>query len=167
MIRRVSQPSLFDAESSVEKKMELPNEFVDRIDVYTDGASSPGGEGGWAWWVDDAMFDSGGEIDTTNQRMELTAALMAMLEFDTPITIVSDSAYVVNCFNEQWYVKWRKTNWKKGKIKNRDLWEPTIEVFELNPNLFKFRHVKGHSGVHGNERADQLAVAAKLEMFMP
>jgi ribonuclease HI len=171
MIRKVIQPSLFGDEPSAELDVELPEEFVnlsiDRIEVYTDGASSPGGEGGWAWWCNEELHDSGNEIDTTNQRMELIAAFRAMQFFDQPVTIVSDSAYLVNCFNDKWYVKWRKTNWKKGKIKNRDIWESMLEVYESKPGLFAFRHVKGHSGVYGNEMADQLAVAAKLKLFMP
>lgn len=134
--------------------------------VYTDGACSGNpGPGGWAWAVSESLKDSGGENPTTNQRMEVTAALRAVEHFASShdhIEIVSDSAYVVKCFNEKWYVGWMKRNWKNsaGKpVANRDLWEPFIKAVLDHGNV-KFTWVKGHSGDVMNDYVDQLAVAA-------
>jgi ribonuclease HI len=106
-------------------------------------------------------YESGGERHTTNQRMELTAVLRAVEYFtalDTPLLIVSDSQYVVNCFKDRWHVKWHATNWKHGQVKNRDLWEPLIELALAHGVQFEW--IKGHSGDPGNEMADRLASAA-------
>lgn len=157
-----------DDNNFLEKVMDqptLPDEFIPRLLVYTDGASSPNGVGGWAWWAGDGQYNSGAEVDTTNQRMELTAAVEVMYTFSQPLMIVSDSAYVVNCFNDKWYKKWLTNNWKNGKVKNRDLWELALERYLEDTDLYHFKHVKGHSGVYGNEMADQLAVAAKKSLM--
>lgn len=142
--------------------------MTDRIEVYTDGACGWDGRGGWAWWVDDDLWENGPENDTTNQRMEMTAVLKAMEFFadrgvEQPILIVSDSAYVVNCFLDHWYRKWERNGWKNGKnrdVANRDLWVPMLEVYRESD--VEFKHVRGHQGNYGNEKADLLAVEAKL-----
>src|SRR5580765_1317012 len=97
--------------------------------VYTDGACSGNpGPGGWAWAVPDGPYASGADPQTTNQRMEITAALEAVTTLGRepgPIEVVSDSTYVVNCFRDQWYVKWRRSGWRnsqKKPVANRDLW---------------------------------------------
>ncbi|HEY5650666.1 MAG TPA: RNase H family protein, partial [Acidimicrobiia bacterium] len=83
--------------------------MTSRTTVYTDGACSGNpGPGGWAWIVPDGPFAAGGESMTTNQRMELTAALDAVQSFPGPLEIVSDSSYVVNCFKDGWYRGWLK-----------------------------------------------------------
>ncbi len=133
------------------------------MDVYTDGACSGNpGPGGWAWVATDGRHDSGGEADSTNQRMELTAVLRAIEANLGELHIYSDSTYVVNCFNDRWYDGWLKRDWKnsqKKPVANRDLWEPLIEAYLAREAEISFNWVKGHSGVAGNEEADRLAVA--------
>lgn len=133
------------------------------MDVYTDGACSGNpGPGGWAWVAVDGGNDSGAELDSTNQRMELTAVLRAIEAHQGAVHIHSDSTYVVNCFNDRWYEGWLKRDWKnsqKKPVANRDLWEPLIDVYLKREDEIAFSWVKGHSGVAGNEEADRLAVA--------
>src|SRR5438093_6923013 len=104
--------------------------------VYTDGACSRNpGPGGWAWAEVGGRFESGAAPRTTNQRMEITAALEAVRAFasdDAALEIVSDSTYVVNCFRDRWYVAWERRGWKNsaGKlVANRDLWEPLVTLY--------------------------------------
>jgi ribonuclease HI len=96
--------------------------------VYTDGAciGNPG-PGGWAWAVPGGPYASGNSPDTTNQRMELTAALEALKALGGPIEVRSDSKYVVDCFNQRWYVNWEAKGWKgsnKKPVANQDLMRP-------------------------------------------
>ncbi len=135
-----------------------------RVVVYTDGACSGNpGPGGWAWAVAPAGEPSGagGEPQTTNQRMELTAVLEALRSVPGELEIVSDSSYVVQCFRDRWWVRWQANGWRnaqKKPVANVDLWEPLIELYlERRP---EFRWVKGHSGDPMNDRVDRLAVAA-------
>lgn len=103
----------------------------------------------------------GGERNTSNQRMELTAcikALEAITATEKPVAIYSDSAYLVNCMHERWYDRWRKNGWKNAKkqpVENRDLWERLLELLE--GRRVRFQKVEGHAGVELNERADELA----------
>jgi ribonuclease HI len=142
--------------------------------VYTDGACSGNpGPGGWAWVVPDGPYASGAEGHTTNQRMEITAALRAAEAFDAGeirdegddgLTIVSDSTYVVNCFRDRWWEGWIKRGWvnsQRKPVANRDLWEPLIELVNRRGDI-SFQWVKAHGEDPWNERADQLAVAAAL-----
>jgi len=135
--------------------------------VYTDGACAGNpGPGGWAWAVapDGAPCGSGGEARTTNQRMELTAVLEALRTLPGEpgeITVVSDSTYVVNCFRDRWWVKWRTNGWKNSKkepVANTDLWMPLVDLVEQRQPAFRW--VKGHSGDPMNDHVDRLAVAA-------
>jgi ribonuclease HI len=136
--------------------------------VYTDGAcrGNPG-PGGWAWAVPGGRYASGAEVHTTNQRMEITAAFEALKaltpESPAAIEVVSDSTYVVKCFNDRWWQGWQRRNWKNSQNKpvaNRDLWEPFIAL-ALSPDVpVTFRWVKGHSGDVWNDRVDELATAA-------
>lgn len=135
--------------------------------VFTDGACSGNpGPGGWAWAVapGGSPCGSGGEVRTTNQRMEVRAVLEALraLPAAHPIIITSDSTYVVNCFKDRWWEGWIKRGWKnaaKQPVANRDLWEPLIELVRHRGNV-SFRWVKGHSGNAMNDLVDRLAVAA-------
>jgi ribonuclease HI len=131
--------------------------------VYTDGACSPNpGPGGWAWAVSTTWYASGAAAESTNQRMEITAALEAVRALDGPLVVVSDSAYVVNCFLEGWWTKWQANVWKTAKrqpVENRDLWEPLVEL--VAGRAITFRWVKGHSGDPMNDFVDRLAVAAR------
>jgi ribonuclease HI len=131
--------------------------------VYTDGACSGNpGPGGWAWAVPGGRYASGCEAQSTNQRMEIAAALDAVRQLDGPLDVVSDSTYVVNCFRDRWWEGWIKRGWlnsQKKPVANRDLWEPFIELVRERGDV-EFRWVKGHSGDPMNDLVDRLAVEA-------
>ena len=132
--------------------------------MYTDGAclGNPG-PGGWAWAVPDGPFASGAAPATTNQRMEIQAALEAVRALDGPLVVVSDSTYVVNCFRDRWWEGWLARGWvnkAKKPVANRDLWEPLIDAVRADPNRVTFRWVKGHSDDPANDLVDRLAVEA-------
>ncbi|MGH9125147.1 MAG: ribonuclease H family protein [Acidimicrobiales bacterium] len=134
--------------------------------VYTDGAC-PGnpGPGGWAWAVPDGPFQSGSAPRTTNQRMEIQAALEAVRALAGPLEIVSDSTYVVNCFRDRWWEGWLARGWKnsqKKPVKNQDLWAPLVVAYRSDPGRLRFRWVKGHAGDPMNDLVDRLAVEAAL-----
>jgi ribonuclease HI len=140
----------------------------DPLIVYTDGAcrGNPG-PGGWAWAVPGGRFASGADPATTNQRMEIMAALEALrsLTSEEPdsIEVVSDSTYVVKCFTDRWWQGWQRRNWKNSQNKpvaNRELWEPLIELAVASAVPVTFRWVKGHSGDRWNDRVDELATVA-------
>ncbi len=135
--------------------------------VYTDGACSGNpGPGGWAWAIDRKRFGSGGEAHSTNQRMEVQAVLEALRVLPGEVEIVSDSTYVVNCFNNKWWPGWIRKGWKnsQGKpVANQDLWMPLIELYQSRSKELKFTWVKGHSGNVMNDFVDQLAVAASAK----
>lgn len=131
--------------------------------VWTDGAcrGNPG-PGGWAWVAEDGRWASGAEAESTNQRMEIVAAYRAVRDHDAPLTVVSDSTYVVNCFRDSWWKGWLQRDWKnsqKKPVANRDLWEPFIALYQQRDDV-DFEWVKGHSGDEMNDVADRLAVAA-------
>jgi len=113
---------------------------------------------------DDREVDlSAGEDSTTNQRMELTGPIEGLraLPGRRVVGIYSDSAYVVNCFRDKWYIRWRQNGWRnsqKKPVENRDLWEALIALAERHE--VAWRKVAGHSGDPLNERADRLARAA-------
>ncbi|MHB8463772.1 MAG: ribonuclease H family protein [Acidimicrobiales bacterium] len=131
--------------------------------VYTDGACSGNpGPGGWAWAVPGGRWASGADAHTTNQRMEITAALEAVKAIEGPVEVVSDSTYVVNCFRDSWWRNWLARGWRNasGKpVANRDLWEPLIELYRTRGDV-TFRWVKGHGTDPMNALVDELAVAA-------
>jgi len=144
--------------------------------AYTDGASTgsrgPGGYGAVLSWKGKAEEVSGGEQDTTNLRMEVTAACVALETIDEGhiVTVYSDSSYLVNCMRRGWYRKWRENEWlnhRNEPVANRDLWERLLEATQRHREV-RWRKVKGHQktkGPHktGNDRADELAVAAKKD----
>jgi ribonuclease HI len=133
------------------------------LEVWTDGACSGNpGPGGWAWATKDGRQGSGGERQTTNQRMEIQAALEAVRALDGPLTVVSDSTYVVNCFRDAWWRGWLSRAWvnsAKKPVANRDLWEPLVIAVRDRGDV-TFRWVKGHSGDPMNDLVDRLAVDA-------
>lgn len=150
------------------------------VDFYTDGAySSKTERGGYACVVvengDILGKFTGGENQTTNNRMELQGFLTALKvanEIETPsteINIFCDSAYIVNCFDQQWYLRWQLNGWiasNKKPVKNQDLWHPIIEQYvlanrHLKINIYK---VDGHSGNFWNEIADKLAVETRKKL---
>lgn len=135
-----------------------------QVVVYTDGACSgnpgPGGWGAILQYNGHKKEISGGERKTTNQRMEIMAVAQALKALKEPCDVVvhSDSAYVINCFKQKWYVNWRKNGWKNSKgepVQNRDLWEDLLA--EVERHSVAFEKVKGHAGVELNERCDELA----------
>ena len=98
--------------------------------------------------------------------MEIRAALEAMRSLPGEITIVSDSTYVVNCINKEWYANWQRNGWKnsqKQPVANQDLWKPMIDLYDAGKHTFRW--VKGHSGNRMNDLVDELAVAASKGPF--
>jgi ribonuclease HI/uncharacterized phage-like protein YoqJ len=137
---------------------------MEATEVYTDGAclGNPG-PGGWAWAVPGGAFASGAAPATTNQRMEIQAALEAVRAVPGPLVVVSDSTYVVNCFRDRWWEGWLARGWMnkaKKPVANRDLWEPLIDAVRADPGRVTFRWVKGHSDDPANDLVDRLAVEA-------
>jgi ribonuclease HI len=143
--------------------------------VYTDGASiGSRGPGGYGAVIVSSKGEtreiSGGERDTTNLRMEITAACVALetMEVGYKVTVYSDASYLVNCMRRGWYEKWRENGWlnyRKDPVSNRDLWERLLRATRRHREV-RWRKVRGHSkkdGAHksGNDRADELAVTAK------
>ena len=142
--------------------------------AYTDGASigsrGPGGYGAVVSWNGKIEEISSGEPDTTNQRMEVTAACVALetIEEGHVVTIYSDSSYLVNCMRRGWYETWQSNGWLnnlKEPVANRDLWERLLRAVRCHKEV-RWKKVKGHQkggGSHkaGNDRADELAVLAK------
>ena len=130
-------------------------------EVWTDGACSGNpGPGGWAWAVPDGRQAAGGAPNTTNQRMEIQAALEAVRALTGPLVVVSDSTYVVNCFRDGWWRGWLVRGWtnsQKKPVANRDLWEPLVQLVQDRGDV-TFRWVKGHSGDAMNDLVDRLAV---------
>ena len=135
------------------------------VDIYTDGAcrGNPG-RGGWgAILVYNGVEKelSGGEAYTTNNRMELTAAIEGLSALREPckVTLYSDSKYVVDAFLLGWVESWRAAGWRRGKdkLKNPDLWEKLYALTEIHE--VDFIWVKGHAGHDYNERCDILATS--------
>ncbi len=133
------------------------------LSVFTDGACSGNpGPGGWAWAVDRTSYASGTEAASTNQRMEIRAALEAVRALDGPLLVVSDSTYVVHCFRDRWWEGWLARGWltsARKPVANRDLWEPLIGAVRERGDV-AFHWVKGHSGHAMNDFVDGLAVEA-------
>lgn len=131
------------------------------LEVWTDGACSGNpGPGGWAWATRDGRQGSGGDAATTNQRMEIRAALEAVRSLAGPLVVVSDSTYVVNCFRDRWWQGWIERGWLtsgRKPVVSRDLWEPLITLVNDRGDI-SFRWVKGHSGDEMNDLVDRLAV---------
>lgn len=130
--------------------------------AYTDGAcrGNPG-PGGWGWVVPGGPSGSGGEAQTTNNRMELKAVLEALLALDGAVDVYCDSTYVVNCFRDRWWEGWIRRKWRTsdGKaVSNQDLWMRIVEQVQRRPVAFHW--VKGHSGDRWNDEADRLATEA-------
>ena len=140
------------------------------LEVWTDGACSGNpGPGGWAWATRDGRQDSGGELATTNQRMEIRAALEAVRALDGPLVVVSDSTYVVNCFRDGWWKGWLARGWvtsAKKPVVSRDLWEPLITLVNDRGDV-SFRWTKGHSGDEMNDLVDKLAVEQSKAVSAP
>lgn len=136
--------------------------------VFTDGSSTGGwGPGGWAWAVPDGPEASGNHEMTTNQRMELQAAMEAVRALPGLLLVVSDSSYVINGFNQEWWKGWHRRGWVNAAgapVANRDLWEPFVELVLARRGEVRFAWIKGHSNHPENDRVDRLAKAARLAL---
>ena len=137
---------------------------MEEVTIYTDGACSgnpgPGGWGSILMYKETKKEISGGKADTTNNVMELTAVIegLKLLKFPCKVKLYSDSAYVVNAFNQKWIYGWLKNGWKnasKELVKNKELWQ---ELYSLTKtHEVEFIKVKGHSDNEYNNRCDELA----------
>lgn len=139
---------------------------ISEVTIYTDGACSGNpGPGGWAAILIAGNYKkelSGGEAQTTNNRMELAGVINGLRALKRPckVTIYSDSAYVVNAFNQNWLAKWMTNGWKnsaKAEVANADLWKELAMLTATHKVTFS--KVKGHANDELNNRCDELAVA--------
>ena len=137
-----------------------------KVNIYTDGACSGNpGPGGWGAILECGGVTkelSGGAAETTNNRMELTAAIEALSALKRPcqVTLTTDSQYLKNGMDLGWAKKWKKNGWTRGKNQpalNPDLWDKLLQLFEIHQ--VKIVWVKGNAGHPMNERCDELAVA--------
>jgi ribonuclease HI len=138
--------------------------------LYTDGACSgnpgPGGWGALLIWNGTEKELSGGEADTTNNRMEMMAIIEGLkaLKEKCHVKIHSDSALIINAFNQHWITNWQKRGWKKSNkkpVENQDLWKEMLRV--MAPHKVDWIKVKGHSTNELNNRVDRIAVAASKQ----
>ena len=136
-----------------------------KVNIYTDGAcrGNPG-PGGWGAVLVYGKYEkelSGGERETTNNRMELLGAISALEALKEPCEVVltSDSKYLTDAFLQGWVDTWRERGWRRGKeeLKNPDLWERLYNLTKIHK--IEFVWVKGHAGHEYNERCDRLATA--------
>lgn len=146
--------------------------------VYTDGSCKGGEYGGWAYVIIpegslEQILDAGAQPNTTNQQMELYAAIRALSYFqgeeelaaNDTVEIYTDSAYLSNCINQKWWVNWEANGWKNAKkqpVANRTFWELLIPYFK--DNRISWHKVEGHAGVAFNELVDKAAQAKALEL---
>ena len=139
---------------------------MEKVTIYTDGACSGNpGPGGWAAILMYKGIEkeiSGGEKNTTNNIMELTAAVrgLQLLKYPCEVQLYSDSTYLVNGFKQGWIYNWQRNNWKtsnKEPVKNREIWEELYNLTKIHK--VEFIKVKGHSDNEYNNRCDELARA--------
>jgi ribonuclease HI len=140
---------------------------VKHVIIYTDGACSgnpgPGGWGAILKYGENEREISGAEPETTNNRMEMQAAIEALRALKAPckVSLHTDSAYLARAFTEGWLERWQKNGWKtasKQPVENRDLWTELLK--EVGRHEVRWIKVKGHSTDELNNRADRLAVSA-------
>ena len=141
--------------------------YIKKVEIFTDGACSGNpGAGGYGAILRYGTHEkelSGGEALTTNNRMELMAAIAGFEALTKPchVTVYSDSQYLLKAFNEKWLEGWIKKGWKRGKndpVKNVDLWKRLLAAMQMHQAEFVW--VKGHNGHPQNERCDELATTA-------
>lgn len=150
------------------------------VEIFTDGAAKgnpdgPGGYGAVLRYTDpDGQVHirelTGGYRRTTNNRMELMAAIAALEALNRPcrVDLWSDSKYLIEAFNSHWIDSWVKKGWTRGKnepVKNQDLWRRLLEA--KKPHQVTFHWVKGHAGHPENERCDALASATAMQPGLP
>lgn len=153
-------------QTKAEANVWLSEVRMKKINIYTDGACSGNpGKGGWGAvlvYKDNEKEISGGNTDTTNNRMELTAVIEALKLLKEPceVSLTTDSKYVCDAVTKGWVYSWKKNGWKKADKKpalNVDLWEQLLPLLEKHQVTFNW--VKGHNGHPYNERCDKLAVS--------
>jgi ribonuclease HI len=139
---------------------------MEEITIYTDGACSgnpgPGGWGAILMMGNVRKEISGGSENTTNNIMELSAVIEALKLLKRPckVNVFSDSAYVVNAFNQKWIYGWIKKNWRTAggdSVKNKELWQELYSLTKVHD--VTFNKVKGHADNEFNNRCDEMAVA--------
>ena len=144
---------------------------MEEVIIYTDGACSGNpGPGGWGTILmsgENKKELSGGSKDTTNNIMEITAVIEGLKALKKPckVQLYSDSAYVVNAFNQKWIYGWMKNGWKtssKEPVKNKELWQELYDLTKIHE--VEFIKVKGHSDNEYNNRCDELARNAIQEL---
>ena len=137
---------------------------MEEVIIYTDGACSgnpgPGGWGSILMYKETEKEISGAKENTTNNVMELTAVIegLKLLKFPCKVKLYSDSAYVVNAFNQKWIYGWLKNGWKnasKEPVKNKELWQELYSLTKIHE--VEFIKVKGHSDNKYNNRCDEMA----------
>ena len=137
------------------------------IEIYTDGACSGNpGPGGWGvvlLYQGNKKELSGYQPETTNNRMELFAAIQGLAALREPceVTLYSDSSYLINAFEKHWLDNWQRNGWKtssKSPVENQDLWK--LLLLHVKNHRVRFVKVKGHSDNAYNNRCDEMAVAA-------
>lgn len=143
-----------------------------RITIFTDGACNPNpGTGGWGAILlaaDGKRKElSGAEADSTNNRMELTAAIAALSALTKPciVSLYTDSEYLMKAFTEGWLAKWELNGWRtagRKPVKNDDLWRQLLELAQKHEITWHW--VRGHASNPNNNRCDELAVAARMKM---
>lgn len=149
----------------------IGDDKLDNVELFTDGACSGNpGPGGWCAILKAKGTEkilSGSEIETTNNRMELSAVINGLKALKRPcrVTVTSDSKYVCDAVNKYWLINWKKKNWKKsdGKaVLNPELWQELDELLHIHE--VRFIWIKGHDGHPENERCDAIAVSEYKKM---
>ena len=142
-----------------------------KVNIYTDGACKGNpGRGGWGTILVYGAHEkelSGGEVMTTNNRMELMAVISGLEALREPceVTLTSDSTYVINSITKKWLDGWEKKNWVKSgntPVPNADLWKRLIEA--MKPHTIEWVWVRGHNGHPYNERCDAVAVSEYMKL---
>jgi len=138
------------------------------VRIYTDGSCDTGsGDGGWSYLLSyrgHRKSASGYQAKTTNNRMELTAAVNALEALKEPcrVTIVTDSEYLKKAFTDGWLANWQRNGWRTAKrqsVKNQDLWQRLLEL--SGRHQVRWQWTRGHAGHEENELVDKLALAAR------
>ncbi len=141
----------------------MPSRDLQIVEIFCDGACSgnpgPGGYGAILRYGKSVKELNGGAKDTTNNRMEMTAAIEALRQLTRPcrVSITTDSQYLVKGMTE-WIIGWQRKGWRNSKkepVLNRDLWELLLDL--TKPHTVQWHWVKGHAGHSENERCDELA----------
>lgn len=153
--------------------MEKPSDYHHDVAIYTDGGCSPNpGLGGWAAILVSPAHNnhtreiSGSVPDTTNNRMELLAAIQALSELQKPCRVVltTDSQYLKKAFTDRWLVKWQANGWRtsqKTPVINQDLWRELLRLTAIHAVEWKW--VKGHADNPFNNRCDELVQLARAQ----